>query len=344
MQPEFIKAFQTALLEWFKKNHRLLPWRMQPSLYRTVVSEFMLQQTQVTTVIPYFERWMERFPDFDSLAAADEADVLKAWEGLGYYSRARNLHAVARTYVSADNKPESAESWQVYKGIGAYTSSAIASIAHGEPVAVVDGNVVRVLSRLTADGTIFKTNSDAVDHFRLLAQSLISANEPGNYNEAIMELGATICTKHHPLCLKCPVSSVCLAAKNSDACSYPKLTRKKTENVARSLFLCIHNQTLLLEQRHSNARRLAKTWELPEISVLGEDFKLTPDTHITDTRTRGISNQRIRETLYTLPPTAGLVARIETNERLRFIPFADIEQLQLSGPHKKWILCLLYSD
>ena len=143
------------MLNWFHANRRKLPWREEPTLYKTVVSEFMLQQTQVKTVLPYFARWRERFPDFTALAAAPEETVVKAWEGLGYYSRARNLHKLARALVAAPVAPRTAAEWQELPGVGPHTAAAIASIACGDAVACVDGNVARVLARLTADTTAF---------------------------------------------------------------------------------------------------------------------------------------------------------------------------------------------
>ena len=149
-------AFRQALLGWYASAQRQLPWRSNPSIYKTVVSEFMLQQTQVKTVVPYFERWLEQFPDFAALASAPGEAVLKYWEGLGYYSRARNLHKLAKTYVALASKPATAAEWQELPGIGPYTAAAISSIAQNYPAAVVDGNVVRILARLTGDDRMFK--------------------------------------------------------------------------------------------------------------------------------------------------------------------------------------------
>src|SRR5687767_12529000 len=151
--------FQAALLEWYRTHARPLPWRESPSVYKTVVSEFMLQQTQVKTVLPYFARWLEALPDFASLAAADEARVLRLWEGLGYYSRARNLHRLSRALVALPSIPRTAAEWQELPGVGPYTAAAITSISFAAPVACVDGNVVRILARLTADGTEFRDSA-----------------------------------------------------------------------------------------------------------------------------------------------------------------------------------------
>ncbi|HBR93576.1 MAG TPA: A/G-specific adenine glycosylase, partial [Opitutae bacterium] len=178
-------TFRHALAQWYATAQRPLPWRTQPSLYRTVVSELMAQQTQIKTMLPYFERWMRRFPDFAALAEAPAEDVLKHWEGLGYYSRARNLHKLAKEYVALEPKPRSREDWQQLPGIGPYTSAAISSIALGEPAAVVDGNVVRILARLTDDARVFKNNGEAVKAFTPTAEAVLDQGNAGEHNQAM---------------------------------------------------------------------------------------------------------------------------------------------------------------
>src|SRR4051794_37453196 len=167
-------AFQHALLAWYRVHQRKLPWRTAPSLYKTVVSEFMLQQTQVKTVLPYFARWLAALPDFPALAAASEEKVLKLWEGLGYYSRARNLHRLAKAIVALPAPPQTPEAWLDLPGVGPYTAAAITSIALGAPAACVDGNVVRILARLTADATPYRDSASAAKAFSPLATTLLS--------------------------------------------------------------------------------------------------------------------------------------------------------------------------
>jgi A/G-specific adenine glycosylase len=179
------REFHSALLDWYRRQARRLPWREQPSLYRTVVSEFMLQQTQVKTVLPYFARWMAALPDFAALAAAPESQVLKLWEGLGYYTRARNLHRLAQILVARPEPPRTPEAWRELPGIGPYTAAAITSISFGAPAACVDGNVVRILARLTADGTRFRDGTAAAKQFAPLAAALLPArnarrSQPGH--------------------------------------------------------------------------------------------------------------------------------------------------------------------
>ena len=209
-------AFRKALLAWFARHRRPLPWRTEVSAYRTVVSELMCQQTQVATVLPYFERWVARWPGFDALARAREAEVLAAWAGLGYYTRARNLLALAQQ-VAGRPEPRTAADWQAFKGVGPYTAAAIASIAFGEPVAVVDGNVIRVLARVAGVRERFKDGAAAAKHFAGLAATLVDPRRPGDFNQAMMELGATVCRKAAPACDRCPVARWCDARARGDA-------------------------------------------------------------------------------------------------------------------------------
>ncbi|HYP15695.1 MAG TPA: A/G-specific adenine glycosylase, partial [Opitutus sp.] len=192
--------FQAGLLGWYRAAARPLPWRSDPSPYKTVVSEFMLQQTQVKTVLPYFARWLEALPDFRTLAAAPEARVLKLWEGLGYYSRARNLHKLAQAVAARPQLPRTAAEWRELPGVGPYTAAAITSISFAAPAACVDGNVVRILARLTADGTPFRDSASAAKAFTPLAESLLTQSSPGDHNQAMMELGATVCFRQKPRC------------------------------------------------------------------------------------------------------------------------------------------------
>jgi A/G-specific adenine glycosylase len=210
-------AIAAALLTWIDAGQlRDLPWREEPrDPYAVWISEIMLQQTQVATVIPYLQRWLERFPTVDALAAADLGDVLKAWEGLGYYSRARNLHKVARVIVEqhGGQVPDDRRSLLALAGIGRYTAGAILSIAFGQRAAVLDGNVKRVLARVyDVVGEIGKSATET--QLWHLAEALVEAVEPqqaGPLNEALMDLGATVCLPQAPRCLLCPLHAVCLA-------------------------------------------------------------------------------------------------------------------------------------
>lgn len=218
------------LLDWWDEGHADLPWRGLRDPYPIWISEIMAQQTQLVTVIPYYERWMARFPTVEALAAAPLADVLKMWEGLGYYSRARNLHAAAQAVVNdyGGKIPQSAVELQKLKGIGRYTAGAIASICFDESVPVLDGNVIRVLSRVDdlADDV---TTTAAKKRLWARAAELVPVGRPGDYNQALMELGQTICTPKSPACLLCPLLSLCKARAAGTQHERPvKPPRKKT--------------------------------------------------------------------------------------------------------------------
>jgi A/G-specific adenine glycosylase len=210
------------LLDWYKINKRDLPWRRTKAPYRTWVAEIMLQQTRVDTVIPYYERFLKRFPDVRALARARVDDVLKAWENLGYYSRARHIHEAARVVVKQfDGKiPAEMEDLRKLPGVGAYTAGAILSIAFGRRFAAVDGNVIRVIARLFAIG-------DPVDGSKVknrigeIAERLVPASEPGHYNQALMDLGSGICTPRSPACPACPLAAACKARKKGIQESIP---------------------------------------------------------------------------------------------------------------------------
>lgn len=248
------RRFQDAILGWYDANKRDLPWRANRNPYRVWVSEIMLQQTRVAVVIGYFERFMEQFPDVHTLARARESAVLAAWSGLGYYRRARGLHATAKVIVNQfeGTFPKSARELQNLPGIGRYTAAAIASIAFDEPCAVVDGNVERVLGRLTnaADMNARKAWT--------IAQHLISHKRPGDFNQAMMELGATVCTPAKPVCGECPVSTLC-KTKAPIETAKPELRIKKEITYA----LHITKGRVCLVKRPAAGRLMPGMWELP---------------------------------------------------------------------------------
>jgi len=338
--------FAAKLLAWYGAHARALPWREEPGLYATVVSEFMLQQTQVATVLPYFARWMEVFPDFAALAAAGEARVLRQWEGLGYYSRARNLHRLARELAGreAGEWPRRAGEWQALPGVGPYTAAAIASIACGERAAGVDGNVVRVLTRLTADETEYADGGRAVKALRPLAQRLVPEGAPGDYNQALMELGATVCTRLAPACTVCPVLAHCRAGQRGDAPDYPRLAQRKIRPVSlRRLYVRREGDgAVLLMRGPAKGARLAGIWELPAAGPGG--LPLPAGARLVATKTRGISNQRITEEIFAAEPeavAAGMESVLPAVEsqggELCYVLPGELEGLTLSGPHRRWV-------
>jgi A/G-specific adenine glycosylase len=329
-----LESFGNELLAWYDAHKRELPWRTSPSLYKTVVSEFMLQQTRVSTVLPYFERWLEKFPDFKTLASASEEKVVKAWEGLGYYSRARNLWKLAKKIQAFDAPPENPETWQTFPGVGPYVAAAVTSISFGTPEAVADGNVVRILTRIFAHGEQFRDGATAQRKLRPLAQALLNPNRPGDYNQAVMELGATVCHRRSPVCLTCPVLKFCQAGQRRDAETYPNIDKKKIERLSIDRLWIVRNEALLLHKTPNDSKRLAGLYELPRPEDLPKHLKPLKITHIA-TKRRAIANQSIEERI--------LRAELKDNRErsdtidLKFIPFEKLNEVTLSGPHRKWV-------
>ncbi|HEY4907679.1 MAG TPA: A/G-specific adenine glycosylase, partial [Candidatus Acidoferrum sp.] len=280
MSAHEIVALRDRLLEWFHKFQRDLPWRRNKDPYRIWLSEIMLQQTRVAAVIPFYERFLENFPTITALAAAPEAEVLRLWAGLGYYSRARNLQSAAKEIVAKHGGefPRSAEDTLALPGIGSYTAAAILSIAFGERHAVLDGNVARVIARLGAvHGDLREgTRSQAL---QAAADSLLEPNAPSDWNQAMMELGAMICTPKSPQCLLCPVAEFCRARQLGLAEVIPEKRKKRaTEEVelAAAVFIDKQGRTLLLPPPETGRDHItqdevrpliSKMWHFPMVAV-----------------------------------------------------------------------------
>lgn len=233
----------------------------------------MLQQTRVATAIPYFERFLVRYPNVRSLAEASESDLLANWAGLGYYYRARNLQKAARLVQIAGEFPNTYADIRKLPGVGDYTAAAVASISFDLPHAVVDGNVYRVLSRLLANSADIQS-SIGKKHFATAAEALLNRSDPGTYNQALMELGATICTPKKPQCLLCPVAGVCRARQTGTQEQFPvKLKDKRSVEEDRTLFWIEEQGSLLMWQRAPHSRLMPGFWELPEATEL-QDVEL----------------------------------------------------------------------
>jgi|SRR5450432_218207 A/G-specific adenine glycosylase len=262
------RLFRGALLDWYDRNGRDLPWRRDHDPYRVWVSEIMLQQTRVAAVIGHYKKFLHRFPTIEKLAAAREASVLAAWSGLGYYRRARMLHAAAKQIAKeyAGTFPANAKDLRVLPGIGRYTAAAIASIAYGEPVAVVDGNVERVLARL------LRKRLDAEASW-LTAEALLERTRPGDFNQAMMELGATICLPRQPMCLMCPVNRWC--ATRGELAKLEKGTRQSKKEIHYALDC--RDESVFLVRRPKDVSLMPGMWELPELagSENPRELKLT---------------------------------------------------------------------
>jgi len=283
-------AVEETLLPWFAENRRDLPWRRNRTPYRVWVAEIMLQQTRVDTVIDYYRRWMKKFPSWRALARAPQADVLKCWEGLGYYSRARNLHKAAKI-VCDDLNIRFSKDWknraeasqclektyrrrpacfqplenflQSFPGIGNYTAAAIASLAFNEDAAVVDGNVIRVLSRLFAYGGDTR-NAAGKKKMQAWADELLVKGRAGEFNEAMMELGALVCVPVAPKCADCPLQSVCAAFAKSEPDKYPVMKKKKkVPHITVGAAVTVNRKGEVLVAQRLEGDMLGGLWEFP---------------------------------------------------------------------------------
>jgi A/G-specific adenine glycosylase len=319
-----IAALRVRLLEWYALNQRNLPWRQSTNPYAIWVSEIMLQQTRVAVVVDRYQIFMERFPTLIALSLAPEQDVLALWSGLGYYRRARMLHKAAQ-FVAAHlggNLPTRAEELRALPGIGAYTAAAVASIAHGEPVAVVDGNVERVLCRLAGwEAGSRKGGGAALRHkIEDLAGRLLDRTRPGDFNQAIMELGATVCTPRNPQCLVCPLAVDCKtrgehkmprrAAMISRAVGYALSVRTESEAGRQR---GPGGREVLLEQRSAQQTVMPDMWELPALihaDVPQEDLRLT-----------------VRHA----------IMQVNYYVRIRTVFEDDIEGLTVEGGERRWV-------
>ena len=266
------------LLAWYAEHRRDLPWRRETDPYAVWISESMLQQTRVSTVIPYYERFLKRFPSASALAAAEVDEVLGLWSGLGYYSRARRLHAAAVQLVKEHGAefPKERRAAEALPGVGAYTAGAVLSIAYGLEERLIDGNVQRVLARWFAvEGVVTKAGPRRI--IEEMASALVDGvGDPGSWNQALMELGATVCLPQAPSCEDCPVSSECAAKARGLQSVLPELAAKPTPiDVELEVFVVSDRGRVLLRKRSEDGR-MAGLWELPTREVATEEPLLFP--------------------------------------------------------------------
>ncbi len=311
---------RATLLRWYDAHARALPWRETRDPYRIWLSEIMLQQTRVAAVIAHYHEFLRRFPTVEKLAAAREASVLAAWSGLGYYRRARMLHAAAKVVARerGGSFPQTVQQLRDLPGIGRYTAAAIASIAFGEAVAVVDGNVERVLQR-------FSGRSLGREELWTEAESLLDRQRPGDFNQAMMELGATVCTPRAPACLTCPLVELC--ATRGEMAQPAKTARQKKREIHYSLDY--RGGKVFLVRRPRDARLMAAMWELPEITefLAGTDRKQKSPSARSDKR-----NGNGRTHTLKTPPFTVRHSITVTDYTVRVWPTPAP-----SGVHGKWI-------
>lgn len=332
--------FAELLLRWYDQHARVLPWRGIHNAYHTWVSETMLQQTRVETVLAYFDRFIQRFPTVEALAAAPEDEVLKLWEGLGYYRRARNLHKGAQQVVAEHGGviPRDVKELLKISGIGEYTAGAIASIAYDQAVPAVDGNVIRVVSRVKG----IRENVGIPSVKRRIAQeaaALVPQSRPGDFNQAMMDLGATICVPGTPSCERCPVSALCDAYREGDAEDIPELPRKNPPKVIDyDLYLIFNGDRVLMRQRTETM--LQGLWVYPmvedhhTVKQLPALVKHKIGLPVTDIQTAGeakhiFTHQVWQMKLYIMHTTA------EAPAGWRFVTMEEMQQLTIPTAVKK---------
>jgi A/G-specific adenine glycosylase len=323
-------AIAPALLDWFRRGHRDLPWRLTQDPYRIWISEVMLQQTRAQAVIPYYERFLSRFPTVEELARAAEQQVLAAWSGLGYYSRARNLQRTAQQVLAFGEFPRQYEAIRQLPGIGDYTAAAIASIAFRLPYAVVDGNVLRVVARMENDAADI-ASARTRQRFRAVAQGWLDASDPGAFNQALMELGATVCLAKNPLCLVCPLAAHCRARAEGTAAQLPvKLRRVEPVRLEDRVLLVRRRGRILLRQRGAHERRMPGFWELPAPQHLPQARIGQPIGSFRHTITHHHYTFSVAEAFASRPP--GLFQWFEPR-RLEDIPLSTIARkaLRIAG-------------
>ncbi|HET8888892.1 MAG TPA: A/G-specific adenine glycosylase [Candidatus Angelobacter sp.] len=314
IQPKNEAMFRRRLLRWFQQFQRTLPWRGEADPYRILVSEIMLQQTRVTVVEDRYRKFVAQFPSVERLARAREDTVLAAWSGLGYYRRARALHQAAKEIASWGAFPATAAELKELPGIGRYTAAAVASIAFGEPVAVVDGNVKRVLERVTHRQAAI--GQMAEEDYWHTAAKLLDKRRPGDFNQAMMELGALVCLPAQPLCHACPVAGLCGSRGPIERAERPQ--RRK----AVLLYgLARRNGSVLLRQRDRESSLMPGMWELPEIGpVNGNETPLLTLRHSITTTDYSVL----------VFPT-----RSASTKAGRWVPVHSAERLPLTGLTRK---------
>lgn len=310
--------FRQLLLAWYQESQRRLPWRGSTDPYHILVSEIMLQQTRVAVVEERYTKFIAKFPSAEKLARAKEATVLAAWSGLGYYRRARALHGAAKEIVRRGSFPPSVPDLMELQGVGRYTASAVASIAFGEPVAVVDGNVKRVIDRVVNPKSAL-AGTNAEKHYWEIASHLLDRQSPGEFNQAMMELGALVCLPAQPMCHACPVANLCVTRGPSK-----KGERQARRKAELHYALARKNGSVLLRQRNKQGSLMPGMWELPELEAARSQSKLPL--------------LKLRHSITTTDYTVFVhVGRKRKSQADRWVPLRSVYRLPLTGLTRKII-------
>jgi A/G-specific adenine glycosylase len=341
-----MSSLSKALIDWYDKSRRDLPWRRpdgKPDApldpFKVLVSEFMLQQTQVSTVIPYFHAFMKRFPTLESLASASEQEVLRLWQGLGYYSRARNLQRAAQRIVLSfcGKIPQNVEELQSLPGVGRYTAGAIASIAFEARAPVLDGNVARVLCRIDlirGDPRLRKTQQQLWNR----AEEILPDKRVGDFNSALMELGATVCVPRNPKCLVCPIREFCKAARAGVADRIPAARKAKATPLVRRWAVCVRNRSRWLIEQRPIPGRWAGMWQFVTIPGNGKaptarGVSREISCSIVDLKSLGTIRHALTHRRYVFDVfTARMNGRHEQSDR-RWVTLDELSEYPLPGPH-----------
>lgn len=351
MNREQVREFRRSLLRWYANHKRDLPWRGIKDPYRIWVSEVMLQQTQVSTVVPYFEKFVAKYPDVATLARANLEDILKSWERLGYYARARHLHEAARRLASANEGriPDDYEAFRRLPGVGDYTAAAVMSLAFDQPWAVVDGNVKRLISRFRLIEAP-AGSAAAKRRFQEVADELLDRKRPGEFNQAMMELGGRVCRSRNPLCGCCPVANLCQAFAESRQEEFPVRRKRRAIPEYHIALGVIHKGDRILITRRKEEGHLGGLWEFPGGKVrrgeapqeackreISEEVNLT--VTVTDYLTRidhAYSHFRIAVDVYTCQYKAGKV-RLNGPIDYRWILVDEIDDYPFPGANHKFL-------
>jgi A/G-specific adenine glycosylase len=350
LTPAEISGLRRRLLAWYERHRRRLPWRDTRDPYRIWVSEVMLQQTQVNTALPYYRRFLARFPTLRKLAAADLGEVLKLWEGLGYYARARNLHRAAG-FLAADGGriPDRWEGFRALPGVGDYIAAAVLSIALDRPHAVVDGNVKRVLARLM---TLATPVNQAASHklFQAQADRLLNRKRPGDFNQAVMELGALVCTPAAPDCPACPLTRFCAANREGTVARYPRRVASRPVPEEQIAVGVVFKNGRVLITRRPPQGLLGGLWEFPGGKIeAGEspaaacvreikeevDLEVTVEEPLAQVR-HAYSHLRVHLHVFRCRFTAGRV-RLNGPAEHRWVRIAEIDRFAFPGANRKFI-------
>lgn len=349
LTPRSLRTFQSRLLAWFRTHRRELPWRASRDPYRIWVAEIMLQQTRIAAVIPYYDRFLRRFPDVRTLARARQPEVLKFWSGLGYYTRARNLHAAAKSIVAQHNAefPRDLKAALDLPGIGHYTAAAVLSIAYDEPLAVLDGNVARVLARLGAVRGDLRTPRTWRSLLKK-ADQLLARTAAGDWNQALMELGETICTPQSPQCADCPISRWCDAHAQGLANEIPAPRKKRATlnvKIAAAILRDPQGRTLLVKGTGAHDGVLfSRMWQFPAVEVTRDPkAELTKHLHAT-LDVNGIALEALPQARHgvtfrnmTLLPFLARVDQLpaQPGTHGRVLPLKSIARLPISSATRK---------